>query len=82
VIKPLTEEERKAALRDGIAATLEEASRREPELRQLRETAKKTFYALLSAPTWDVTQAPLPEGATPQPVDENWTVTTKVTVQE
>jgi len=80
--RPLTDDEKRAAIRDGVTSTMAEAQRLEPELRQLRETAKRAFFALITAPTLTIEQAPLSEGAKPPTEPEGWTVTVAPKVVE
>jgi hypothetical protein len=80
MIRPFSEEEKKAALRDGVEGALAEARRREPQMREIRETAKKMWAQLLAAETLHIVDAPIPHGITPRP-EELWSVTPKVTTE-
>lgn len=75
---PLSDEEKKAALRDGALGAIQEARRRQSEIRELQKTARAMFQALISAPRLGVQEAPLPQGGA-LPTAEGWKVTPKVT---
>ena len=74
---PLSDDEKKRILREGVFETARYAKRHEAELRQIRETAQAMFWGLVAAPTWQIVEAPLPEDA--QVPAEGWHVTAKVT---
>jgi hypothetical protein len=81
MIRPLSDDEKRKVLLQMVAATVKEAQRREPQLKQLRDTAQTVFAALVTAPTLKIEQAPMPAGMTQAPVEEIWSVTPKVTVE-
>lgn len=80
MIRPLSDDEKRAALADGVKNTLEEAQRQAEHLRQVRETAKKVWWELLKAPVWEIEESPVPHGMTPM-TEELWSVTPKVTTE-
>lgn len=78
--RPLSEDEKKSILREAAINVLRERRRREPELKQLRETAHAMFGALVTAPTLHIQEAPLPAWMkTPPAEPELWSVKPKVT---
>lgn len=81
MIRPLSDDEKREVLRDMAFATLEEMRRREPQLKEMRETAQALFWALVKQPTLHVVQADMPAGMTVAPVESIWSVTPKVTVE-
>lgn len=81
MIRPLSDDEKRDVLRQMVFATLAEAKRREPELRQVRETAETLFWSFVKAPTLHVEEAPMPSSMTQPPVEEIWSVTPKVTIE-
>lgn len=81
MLRPLSEDEKRTALRDMALATLKEMKRREPELKQMRETAQQVFAAFVQAPVLHIEQAEMPAGMTSPPVEQLWSVSPKVTVE-
>ena len=81
MIRPLSDDEKRDVLRQMAEATLEEAKRRAPELKQMRDTAHNVFWSLVQAPTLHVEQAPMPSSMTQPPVEEIWSVNPKVTIE-
>lgn len=81
MIRPLTEDEKRTVLLQMVAATLKEEQRRAPELKQMRDTARSVFSALLKAPVLHVGEAPMPSGMTQAPIEELWSVTPNVTIE-
>jgi hypothetical protein len=79
VVHPLSDDEKKSALRDGAVAALREAQR--PEVQQLAQTARDVFTALVMTPTWHIQQSPPPAGIG-APNEELWSVTPKVTFEQ
>lgn len=83
-MRPLTEEEKMAALRDGAKGTLEEMQRRADDLRAIGRTAHTIFGALMPkhSPVIHIQEAPLPDGMEMPPVEQLWSVTPKVTFKQ
>lgn len=79
MVQPLSDDEKKAALRDGAVGALTEAMR--PEVQQLAQTARDVFTALVKTPTWHIQQSPIPAGVN-APSEELWSVTPKVTFEQ
>jgi hypothetical protein len=76
----LSDDEKKAALRDGAVGALTEAMR--PEVQQLAQTARDVFTALVMTPNWHIQQSPIPAGMNTPPSEELWSVTPKVTFEQ
>ena len=81
MLRPLSEDEKRTALKQMVEATREEAKRRAPELKQIQETAQALFWSLVKTPTLHVTQADMPSDMTHAPVEEIWSVQPRVTVE-
>jgi hypothetical protein len=79
MLQPLSDDEKKSALRDGAVGALREAQR--PEVQQLAQTARDIFTALVKTPTWHIQQSPPPSNMS-APVEELWSVTPKVTFEQ
>jgi hypothetical protein len=79
MFRPLSDDEKREALRDGAIGTIREAQRRSPELQRLAHTAQNVFQALLQADTWTVEEAELPPWMKTPPVEELWSVKAEVT---
>jgi hypothetical protein len=77
MFRPLSDDEKRQALIDGCLGAKAEAKRRADDIRAITQTAQNVFWSLVKTPTWEVVQAPLPTGASPQ--IEGWSVTPKVT---
>lgn len=81
MFRPLSETEKMAALRDGAVGALEELKRREAQMREIRQTVHAVWGAFVTAPMWEVVQAPLPADMTSAPFEELWSVKPKVTFE-
>jgi hypothetical protein len=79
MFRPLSDDEKREALREGAIGAVQEAQRRIPELQQLAQTAQNVFHAFLQAETWTVEEAELPAWMKTPPLEELWSVKAKVT---
>ena len=80
--RPLTDDEKKAILRDGAEATLKEAQRRADDIHRIRRAAEMVWSALLTTPEWQVEQPPMPSEMTTAPHEQLWSVQPKVTFEQ
>lgn len=79
MFRPLSDDEKRAILRDAVAGAKELLER--PEVQEVREAAHTIFWAMVKSPTWQVTEASMPSAMQAPPFEELWSVKPKVTVE-
>lgn len=79
MFRPLSDEEKRAVLRD--AAEGAKAMLARPETREMQEAARALFWATVTAPTLQIVESAMPSSMTAPPFEELWTVKPKLTAE-